>query len=261
MDEKISIAVITLNEEDNIGRCLESVQWADDVLVVDSGSEDRTVEIAEKHGARVLHRDWGGFRDQKQFATDQAQHDWILNLDADEWLDSTLQAQVQSVLSDPPDATHSYRFNRLSHYMGTWIRFGSWYPEWIIRLFNRTETEWDGREPHVHVNPTEHVHKLDGHLRHLPYESVTDHLDHINTYTSTMAQEAHEEGEQSSPLEATVHAFVAWIKDYWLKLGIRGGWVGFVNSVFHAFYTFMKYIKLWRLQTSDSTSDNKDVPS
>ncbi len=260
-DVPLSVCVITLNEEDNIRRCLSSVQWADEIVVVDSGSDDRTRGIAEAMGARVLHHEWPGHREQKQYATDRASHDWVLSLDADEKLDDELARSVRSVFEgSPPDPGVCFEVNRLAEYLGEWMYHGSWHPDWIVRLFNRTRTEWGGRNPHDRVLPAAEVRRLDGLLLHWPYEDISDHIDHINDYTTIMARELDDEGVTGGPLRGLLHGAAAWFKDYLLKGGFRGGRTGLLNSILHAFYTTMKYVKLWERQ-QDFEADDPDPPS
>lgn len=258
----LSACVITLNEEDNIARCLRSVQWADDILVVDSGSEDRTIEIAEEHGARVIHNDWPGHKQQKQYATDHAEHDWIFSLDADEKVSEELAENVQSLFDEgSPEPQTSFEVNRLAKYMGRWIHHGCWHPDWIIRLFNRTETSWGGENPHDRVLPTDSVERLDGYLYHWPYESLSDQMDYINFYSSVAAREKHKKGETGGITRGIVHALGRLAKDFLLKFSWLDGKEGFIITLTNAYAKFLKYTKLLELnrgERSVETSYPKD---
>jgi glycosyltransferase involved in cell wall biosynthesis len=257
----VSACVITLNEEDHIERCLQSISWVDEMVVVDSGSDDRTVEIAENLGARVIHNDWPGFLRQKQFATNRASHDWILSLDADEWVSSELASSIQSLFKEgPPSPSTGFQVNRLSWYLDRWMYHGGWQPDWILRIFNRTETEWGGQDPHAHVVPTEHVEKLDGYLLHDPYEDLSDHMTYLDRYTTKMAQEKHEEGKTATLFTACTHAWWKFWRDYLLKRGILDGSSGFINASMASFYVFLKYTKLRQLSTDNTPTNPPEEP-
>ncbi len=246
----LSVCVITLNEEDHIGRCLDSVSWADDLVVVDSGSDDRTVEIAEDHGARVMYNEWPGHVQQKQFATDQANHDWVLSLDADEWLSEELATDIRNKFNgSTPDSHTVFQMNRLSWYLDRWMYHGGWQPDWKIRLFHRQETYWGGQDPHDRVIPAEETRSLNGYLLHHPYEDLSDHLSYLDNYTSIMAEEKRDEGEKATLLTAWSHATWKFGRDYLLKRGFLDGSTGFINAVMASFYVFMKYAKLRQLCT------------
>jgi glycosyltransferase involved in cell wall biosynthesis len=247
----LTVTVVTLNEADNIGRCLESVGWAEELLVVDSGSDDGTRDIARDHGARILEHEWAGMVDQKQFATDRATHDWILNLDADEWVDEELARAVRDVLEADPPETTSYEVNRKSRYLGQWLEHGSWYPDRIVRLFNRNATHWGGYDPHAHVEPTQSVERLPGHVRHVPYDNLRDHLNFINDYTDTMADRKDEKGQTGSIFSAVSHSSFKFLRDLLLKRGILDGRAGIVSAFMGSWYVFLKYAKLWERQNVD----------
>lgn len=257
----VSACVITLNEEDHIGRCLDSVSWAAEQVVVDSGSDDRTVEIAEERGARVMHNDWPGHVKQKQYATDQAEYDWVLSLDADEWLSDDLASSVRNVFQDgPPDPQTCYRMNRLSWYLDRWMYYGGWQPDWNIRLFHRQHTSWGGQNPHDRVLPTDQVESLEGYLLHHPYETLSDHMTYLDSYTTIMAEEKHEEGETATLFTACTHAWWKFWRDYLLKRGILDGSSGFINASMASFYVFLKYTKLRQLSTDNTPTNPPEEP-
>lgn len=273
--EQISVCVITLNEEDNIGRCLDSVQWAEDIVVVDSGSDDRTCEIAEEKGARVIHRDWPGMVKQKQYATENAQRDWVLNIDADEWLDEELQQSISNLDLEKLNKNTCFELTRKSRYLGQWLEHGSWYPDRILRLFNRKTMKWGGYDPHAHLEPAENRRagtrdkvqdvsnsepstinhqRLSGHLLHIPYDDLSDHLDFINRYTSTMAQRKNEKGEKGTVFKAITHSAVKLFKEMILKFGFLDGKAGIIAAGMSTWYVFLKYAKLWELQQNNDHS-------
>ncbi|MFB6356383.1 MAG: glycosyltransferase family 2 protein [bacterium] len=256
----LSVCVITLNEEDNIGRCLDSVQWADDIVVVDSGSDDHTLKIAKNKGARTLEHEWEGHVKQKQFATDQAEHEWVLSLDADEEVSDELAESIQELFEpDPPSPDTTFEVNRLCYFLGQWIRHGSWHPDWIVRLFNRTETEWGGTDPHDRVLPANNRNRLDGHLYHYPYESIADNVRYGNYYSSIQAQKKHQDGETGGALKAITHSGFKFFKDYILKRGFLDGQAGLFISTVASFDVFCKYAKLWE-QDQFEPYDSFDYP-
>ncbi|MFB6347606.1 MAG: glycosyltransferase family 2 protein [bacterium] len=255
----VSACVITLNEEGNIGRCLRSLQWVDEILVVDSGSDDDTVEIAESLGARVLYNDWPGYRDQKQFAADNAKNDWILSIDADEEVSNELRKSINTTVGDSPDPRTSYKVNRKCQFLGRWIEHGSWYPDWVLRLFNRRKTEWVGGDLHEHVQPTETVEFLDGNLYHYPYENISENVEYGNYYSAIQSRELHRKGRSSGLFTALGHGSFKFFKDYILKRGFMDGMPGFVIATIGSFNVFLKYAKLWEKNHTD-TSGNPDYP-
>jgi len=253
----ITACIITLNEEDNIARCLESVSWANECLVVDSGSEDRTCEIARDYGARVLDNDWPGYRDQKQFAADQAQYDWIFSIDADEEVSSTLAGSIRNHFQTRPSPETSFLVCRKCYFLGRWIEHGSWYPDWIRRLFNRNQSHWTGGDLHERLKHTEKTKKLDGHLFHYPYKNLAENVQYGNYYSGIQANELYEEGKSSGLLKALGHGGFKFIKDYWLKKGILDGMPGFIIATIGSFNVFLKYAKLWEYQETNSEEEPK----
>lgn len=251
----VSACIITLNEEDNIRRCLESVQWADERLVVDSGSEDRTVEIADEMGARVLHQDWLGYREQKQYATDQAENDWIFSIDADEAISDRLSEDLRETFRDDPDPETSFRVNRKCYFLGRWIEHGSWYPDWIIRLFNRNSTSWTGGDLHESVRPTEVVERLEGNLYHYPYENIAENVQYGNYYSGIQAEELSGKNKSSGLFTAMSHSGFKFLKDYILKRGFLDGMPGFIIASIGSFNVFLKYAKLWEHNHTNPQED------
>lgn len=249
----ISACVITLNEEDNIGRCLDSVQWADELLVVDSGSEDQTCQIAEKKGARVLHNEWPGMIEQKQYATNQAQNDWIFNIDADEKVSNELEKSIKKEFNgDAPDEDTCFQVSRLSYHLGSWIRHGTWQPDLVIRLFNRTNTSWKGQNPHAHVEPTASLETLSGRLYHWPYDDLSDQVEYMNFYSSISAGEKAKKNKTGGLTKALLHAGWRFFKEFVLKLGFLDGRAGIINGLNNTFETYLKYVKLWEINELDN---------
>ena len=240
----LSVTVVTLNEERNLPRCLHSVRGlADEVVVVDSGSKDRTREVAESFGARFLENPWPGHKQQKQFAVDHASHDWILSLDADEWITPDLAEEIEVLLSSGPEPG-AYTINRVTKFLGRWMRH-CWQPDWNLRLFHRGVAFWGG------VNPHDHVFRFDGgapqRLRepfyHDSYQSLRQTLERQNQYTSIAA--AAPEAKRYRLHRLVLSPFATFLKMYLLRRGYRDGLHGFVLSVLGGYYAFSKYAKLW----------------
>jgi len=240
---KLTVTVITRNESANLGAALDSVSWADEVLVVDSGSTDDTAEIARRHGARVFVRDWPGFSAQKNFAAAEACHDWILSVDADERVSSELADEIRGLLSQEPRA-RGYRIPRVSFYLGRWIRTTDWYPDYQLRLYDRRECRWAGLV-HEGVDVKGAVGRLRSDLQHVPYRDIAHHLQTIDRYTTLAAQQMSERGARVGVAGLVARPLGAFLRNYVVRGGWRDGAVGLVVSVLNSYYVFLKFAKLW----------------
>jgi glycosyltransferase involved in cell wall biosynthesis len=253
---KISATIITHNEEDNIREACESVAWADEIIVVDSGSTDKTREIAETQGATVINREWPGFSAQKQFAVEQARHDWVFSLDADERVSEELNNSI-GVLSKMPDdgLADGYRIARRSYYQGRWIKGGGWYPDWQLRLFKKSRGHWEPRLVHesVTMDSAARVEKLSGDILHYSAKDSAYHHRMIGErYAPLAAQQMLEEGRRTSPLKIATAAPSAFVGSYILKGGFRDGLAGLSIASFAAHHAFLKHIMLWEKQKGGS---------
>lgn len=248
---RISAAVITLNEERNLPACLESLGFCDEILVVDSGSRDRTAEIARAAGARVLVRDWPGHIEQKNFALAAAGGDWVLALDADERVSPELREQILRELPRAGAELDGFTMPRRSFYLGRWIRHSGWYPDRKLRLVRRGRGRWGGINPHDQLRVPGAVRALDGDLRHFPYRDLADHLRKIDSYTTIMAQEKRRRGIRALPRLA-VAAPLKFLKSYVLQAGFRDGLPGFVVAAMASYYEFLKYAKLLELEMTEN---------
>lgn len=244
---KLSVTIITRNEASNIAQAIGSVTWADEILVVDCGSTDQTVATAEGLGARVLHRDWRGFGEQKNFAADQAANDWILSLDADERVSSALADEMRSLLASDPAAV-GYRIPRTSWYLGRWIRTTDWYPNLQLRFYHRRHGRWNVRRVHESVQVEGRIGRLTHALEHRPYRDVAHHMETMNRYTTLAAQEMYEEGRRSGIGPLLTLPAAAFLRNYILRRGFLQGSTGLVISSLNAYYVFLKFVKLWELQ-------------
>ena len=244
----ISACIITLNEEDRIADCIRSVDWCDEVLVVDSHSSDRTRTVATAEGARVIERDWPGHVAQKEFTVRAAQHDWVFCIDADERVSAPLREELVA-LRDAGFGGHAgWRMPRMSHYLGAWIRHGVWYPDRQLRLFDRRRGHWGGIDPHDRVELESAPAELRGDLQHHPYRDLAEHLATIDRYTTTMAQGLHDRGRRASLLDLLTRPAWRFTRSFIVRAGFLDGWRGFVVAGLAAHYVRIKYTKLRALQ-------------
>ncbi len=244
---KLTVTVITRNEAHHIAAALESVSWADEIVVVDSHSTDATAAIARQHAARVEVRDWPGYAAQKNHAADLASHDWILSLDADERVTPELAAEIRQVLKDGP-AAPGYRMPRVTHYLGRWIRTTDWYPDYQLRLYDRRAGRWNARLVHESVAIDGAPGVLRHELQHYAYRDITHHLATIDRYTTLTAEQWHAEGRRASAFSALIHSRLAFARNFLLRRGFMDGAAGLIVSVLNSYYVFLKFAKLWELQ-------------
>lgn len=253
---KITATIITFNEAENIRAACESVSWADEILVVDSESTDGTREIAAGCGARVISRPWPGFAAQKQFASDEAAHEWVLSLDADERVSPELRASLEDLLYTPADKlADGYRLARRSFYMGRWIRGGGWYPDHQLRLYRRARGRWSG--PHIHesvrLDEGARVETLAGDLLHYSVRDASQHHRMIGErYAPLAARQMFEAGRRTTALKIATAAPSAFLRSFVLKGGWRDGLAGLCIARFAAHHAFLKHVLLWELQQSKS---------
>lgn len=257
---KISATIITFNEESNIRAACESVAWADEVVVVDSNSTDATREIAKACGARVITNDWPGFGAQKQFAVDQAQHEWIFSLDADERVSEELKKSIESLRS-ANDLADGYEVARRTFYQNRWIRGGGWYPDRQLRLFKKTRGRWKQRHIHesVAMDAGARVEILPGDLLHYTSQDAAHHHRMIGErYAPLAARQMFEEGRRTSVFGVASAGPAAFIRSLILKGGLRDGFAGFTIASFAAHHAFLKHLMLWEKQTADDHGENQD---
>jgi glycosyltransferase involved in cell wall biosynthesis len=250
---KISATIITLNEESNIKSACESLAWADEVLVVDSNSTDATRTIAEACGARVITNAWPGFGAQKQFAVEQAKHEWVFSLDADERVSDELRQSI-AALRNAKATADGYLVARRTYYQHRWIRGGGWYPDRQLRLFKKSMGHWKQRHIHesVTMNPGARVEKLSGDLLHYTSQNAAHHHRMIGErYAPLAARQMFEEGRRTSVLGVATAGPAAFIRSLILKGGLRDGFAGFTIATFAAHHAFLKHLMLWEKQTAD----------
>ncbi len=242
----LSAVLITRNAASQLDACLASLAFADDILVVDSGSSDATAAIASSHGARVVQQEWLGFGRQKQFAVEQARYDWVLCVDADERVSEALRSSIARALAAP--RAHVYASARCNRFMGRWLRHGEGYPDWNTRLFHRAHARWSADAVHEHVVTTEPVAQLEGDLLHDSAETLEGYLDKQNRYTSLQAQAMRRDGERASVAKLVVSPLSRFIKFYIIRLGFLDGVPGLVHIAIGCMNSFNKYAKLMALK-------------
>jgi glycosyltransferase involved in cell wall biosynthesis len=249
--EKLSIVIISFNEEKNIGRCIDSVQSiADEIVVLDSFSTDETVRIAKEKGARVEQQTFTGYIETKNKALALSSHDYVLSLDADEALDQTLR---DSILQEKKHFTAgAYRMNRCTNYCGQFIRHGSWYPDRKLRLFDKRTAHWGGTNPHdkIELHQALSVKHLKGDILHYSYASVEDHVAQNNRLSSIAALAYFKKGKKARISHILINPFWAFLQSYFIRAGFMDGFSGLVIAVQIAHLTFLKYVKLYLLQKS-----------
>ncbi len=268
-----TVCIITFNEEDNIEAALESIGFADEIIVVDSHSTDRTRELASGFRGRsrdgrevkprVIERDWPGHVEQKNFAIDQAQHDWVLCLDADERVSPQLRREIETVLAVALPVFDGYTMPRKTYYLGRWISRGGWYPDRKLRLFRRSRGRWGGVNPHDHVKIEGRTHNLQGDLHHYSYRNMAEHIRTINFFTDIASREKQKSRVRHPLVRMLVQPPFKFFKMYILKQGFREGVAGLIIAILGMFYVFMKYAKLWELQLNkrkEATKDDVSAP-
>jgi len=242
----LSVVLITQNAAGQLAECLASVAFADEVVVVDSGSTDGTAALAERYGARVVAKEWLGFGRQKQFAVEQAANDWVLCLDADERVSPELAASLVRALEAP--SAPVYRMARRNRFLGRWLRHGEGYPDWSARLFDRRQARWSNDDVHEKVLYAVTPGTLEGDLLHDSAEDLGRYLDKQNRYTTLAAAELHRRGQRAGAMELVFSPSLRFFKFYVLHLGFLDGLPGLVHISIGCMNSFMKYAKLIELQ-------------
>jgi glycosyltransferase involved in cell wall biosynthesis len=246
---RVSVTIITLNEAEHIAAAIDSAAWADEIIVVDSGSTDDTVAIAGHKGARVSMRAWNGYVDQKNHAAMLAANDWILSLDADERISPALASEVQALLATEP-ARRGYRIPRVTFHLGRWIRTTDFYPDYQTRLYDRRAARWQGRYVHESVRVDGGPGQLQNELQHYSFRDLNDQVARVNHYSTLAARQMHEAGRRANVFDLLIHPWAAFLRNYLLRRGILDGTAGLVISLVNAYGVFLKFAKLWELENS-----------
>ncbi len=246
---KLSAAIITFNEEHNIERCINSLKGvADEIIVVDSFSTDKTAEICKSLGVTFIENKFSGHIEQKNFILTQTTHDYVLSLDADEALDEELKRSILDVKNN--FKFDGYSFNRLTNYVDKWIYRCGWYPDKKLRLFDKTKAKWAGVNPHdiIEMHEDSNITQLSGNILHYSYDSISDHINQTNKFTTIAAKEAFERGVRSSTFKIISRPILKFLKDYFLKRGILDGRYGFIICCINSLSALLKFSKIKDLQ-------------
>jgi hypothetical protein len=244
----LSLVVITRDAGAELAQCLASAPFAAETLVVDSGSGDDTVQVARRHGARVVETQWLGFGPQKQFAVREARHDWVLCLDADERISAPLAASIRALFAAGTPAASAYAFARRNRFLGRWLAHGEGYPDWTVRLFDRRHARWSDDAVHEIVVADAKPVRLSGDLLHASAESLDAYIAKQNRYTTLQAAALHAQGDRAGAMHLALRPLARFLRFYVLKLGFLDGVAGFAHIAIGAFASFLKYAKLRALE-------------
>lgn len=245
---EVSVAIITRNAASDLDRCLASLGFAAEVVVLDQASTDDTAGVCERHGAALHQGEWRGFGPTKQAAADLCGRDWVLSVDTDEVVTPELAAAITALPDDPPAA--AFAVNRLSRFLGRWIRHGGWHPDYVVRLFDRRRAGFDDRPVHEAVQVQGEVERLPGLLHHHTYESMEQYVAKLNRYTTIAAEDLRARGRRATPWTAALRSQAAFWRMWVLEGGFLDGGAGLVLALSSSFYVLSKYTKLWRLGQS-----------
>jgi glycosyltransferase involved in cell wall biosynthesis len=241
MTLSISAIIITKNDEASIGKCLESISWVDEIIVVDSGSTDNTVKISKSYGAKVYTRSWKGFGFQKNKALNLAKKKWILSIDADERVTADLKDYILS-LNDKDN--YAYSIKRNSYYCGRYLKYGGWGSDYVVRLFKKKTAKFSDELVHESVITRDPVKKIHQHLLHFTYDNYEEVIKKINVYSSAGALKLYSKKIKSSLFKSVLHSLWAFFKTYFFKFGLLDGKAGLILAISNSQYTYYKYLKL-----------------
>jgi glycosyltransferase involved in cell wall biosynthesis len=269
MSEKVSACITCCDEEKNIRRCLESVRWADEIVVVDSFSKDRTLSICREYTERIYQHKWLGYIGQKNLIKDLANGPWILFIDADEEVSPSLRTEIEREFESGANAGYDgYEFPRMVYYLGRWIRHGEWYPDVKLRLFRKDKGVCGGKEPHDRTSVPGPVKRLSGHLYHYTYENISDQIRTLNDFSSITAKGMFESRSRFHWYDFLFRPILRFLRGYVVKGGFLDGRRGLVIAMCSSFGVFLKYAKLYELELTAGAvsetaakSDNKAAAS
>ena len=249
----LSLVVITRDAAIELAECLDSAPFVSEIVVVDSGSRDDTVELARGRGARVLVEPWRGFGPQKRYAVDAASNDWVLCLDADERVTGVLGAAIRDAFAGGPPSASAFAIARRNRFLGRWLAHGEGYPDWNVRLFDRRRARWSDDPVHEHVVADGEVRRLDGDLLHQSAESIEDYVAKQNRYTTLQADAMHARGERAGLAQLAFSPLARFLRYYVVRRGFLDGAAGFSHIAIGAFASFLKYAKLRALDRAAPT--------
>jgi len=243
----ISAAIITKNEEHNIKRCLESLQWADEIIIVDSGSTDQTLTICNNYNCKIIQTEWLGFGRTKQLAVNSTSHDWVLSIDADEVITPELQSAITTLIQESTKAD-GYYIKRDSYYLQRKIKYSGWQSDYPLRLFNKQHGQFNDAPVHESVEmQSDNLSTIQAPLLHYPHPTITHHIQKINLYSTLGAEKLYKKGKRTSLPYALLSGGVKFIKMYLFKRGFLDGKEGLILALLSGFYSTLKYMKLWSL--------------
>lgn len=251
--KKISAVVITYNEENKIDRALNSLlDLCDEIIVVDSFSTDSTLERCRHYTDRIEQRAWPGYRDQKQYATDQAKYEWVLSLDADEEVGAGLRREIQHWKQSSEGVEYNgYYVARKAFFLGCFINHTTWYPDWQLRLFQKERGKWEGGRVHEAFKVASPTSKFHGNLYHYTYSSIDEYLGQLRRFSALAAADNLDRGKRAGLSDLMLRPPIAFFSNYFLHRGFLDGTAGFIVSVLAAVSTFFKYLRLWQIQSRD----------
>lgn len=246
----VSAVVITKNEEQNIDRCLSSLKFCDEIIVVDSMSTDSTIEIASKHTDKIFQQEWLGYAQQKNYAVNLSSNNWILSIDADEEVSPELKEEILDLLKTVPECS-AYTIPRKTLHSGQWIKHGGWYPNRLIRLFDRSNGSWQGGDVHEYWNSNGLIGDLNKDLVHHSFENIFDQVERNNRYSTLGAVVLKNGKKKFSIMKLIGKPIFKFIETYFIKLGFLDGYLGFIISVSAGYSVFLKWAKLWELNKNE----------
>lgn len=241
--ERLSVCIITKNEQENISRCLDSVKWADEILVMDSGSTDRTVQICQQYSCRIVELPWHGFGPSKKALTDITTNSWILSIDADEVISEELNDRIRKILNEPDYV--GYKIKRKSYYLGKLVKHCGWNHDYPLRLFNKKHGTFDEKEVHESVQLNGKTARLEEPILHFTYPTLQSHLRKMTYYAQLSADQKLRQGKESRIGKAVVLGILKFLKMYFLQLGLLDGKIGFLLCMNSAYGVYLKYVILW----------------
>ncbi len=243
---KISASIIVRNEEENVAALCETLDWADEIVIVDSDSTDRTVEIARRYTDKVFNRPFQGYKDKHEFADAQTTGDWIFWIDADERVTPELREAIEALRRrDPASLPDGFRIARRTHYQGRWILHSGWYPDYQMRLYRKSASYWDGVAPHETARVQGSIGTLPGEFLHYTKRDLSEHHRVLDSYTSLAADYLFRQGKKARGVDLFVLPIAAFLRTYFFKHGFRDGLPGLIIAMFTAYSVFLKYAKLW----------------
>ncbi len=248
---KISASIIVRNEEENIAALCESIAWADEIVIVDSDSTDRTVEIARRYTDKIFNREFRGYKDKHEFADAQTSGDWIFWIDADERVTPELKSAIEKLRTmDQTKVPDGFRIARSTQYQGRWIKHSGWYPDYQMRLYRKAASYWDGIAPHEVAHVRGRVETLPGEFLHYTKRNLSEHHHVLDSYTTLAAEHLYKKGKRVRAIDLFVVPIAAFIRTYILKQGFRDGVQGLIIAMFTAYSVFLKFAKVWEHNNS-----------